>query len=113
MFDDSRRQETDSQRASLIIDLKLLVKELKYRGITLSDTKLLEELEQICFWASNEGSMSRLPDISKQVDDIKLKVRDLSHLLCFSIHIIMMFFYISVETTNQDGHVKFAPNCLY
>ncbi len=101
-------------RTTALTDLSLLGEELRSSGIVLSDTKLLEELEQICFWASYEGTRSSLPEITKRIDDIKLKVRDLLHLLCISIHIIStIFFYIFQENTNQDGPIAFAPNCHY
>ncbi len=83
-----------AMRTNVLNDLRHIVEELKYCSIVLSDTKLLEELEQTCFWASNEGNRSSLPEITKRIDDIKLKVRDLSHLLCISIHIINTFFLI-------------------
>ncbi len=88
-----------AKRTKALTDLSLLVEELRYSVIVLSDTKLLEELEQICFWASYEGNRSSLPEITKRIDDTKLKVRDLLHLLCISIHIISTIFFIFFKKT--------------
>ncbi len=77
-----------AQRTNALTNLKLLVEELQYGGIALSDTKLVEVFDQIFVWANNEGDKSCLPEIYKRIDDIKLKVRDHLNLLCISIQII-------------------------
>ncbi len=61
--------------------------------MVLPHLTLTEELEFICNWANTDGTKSCLPEIFKQIDAIKLKVREqinlrfvpFLHLTCFSL----------------------------
>ncbi len=99
-----------AERTKTLTNLLHIVEEFNYSGIVLSDTKLLEELDQTCRWANNEGGKSSLPEINKRIDDIELKVRDRLHLLCISIHIIILFLYFG--RNHQSGRTYYIRSKL-
>ncbi len=64
------------RRQNALTDLKCRAEKLSNSRIVLSDGRLAEEIEKIFAWANTEGSKSCLPEIDKQIEAIKLKVRE-------------------------------------
>ncbi len=69
---------------------KTLVENLKKCKIVLPNRTGEEELYQICIWASNDWTMSSLPEINKRTEHIKLRVRDRWTFFCLSIPYIYL-----------------------
>ncbi len=64
------------RRRNALTDLTRLSETLKNSRIVLSNKALVEELEQTCVWANNDGTKACLPYIQKLIEDISLKVRE-------------------------------------
>ncbi len=65
-----------ARRRTALTDLTRLSETLKNSRIVLSNKALVEELEQTCVWASNDGTKACLPDIQKRIEGFNLKVRE-------------------------------------
>ncbi len=74
-----------AMRSDALTALKCLAEELRNNNLVLSDRKWKEELDNICIWASGEGTKSSLVAINKRIEDIKLKVREGLTFFCLSI----------------------------
>ncbi len=65
-----------AMRSDALTELKRLAEEVRNSNFVSSDRKWKEELDNICIWANGEGTKSSLLEISKRIEDIKLKVRE-------------------------------------
>ncbi len=64
-----------AMRNNALTELKRLTEELRKSNVVSSDRNWEEELDAICFWASNDGTKSSLFEINKRIGDIQQKVR--------------------------------------
>ncbi len=80
----NKTNSMQAMRSDALTELKRLAEEVRNSNFVYSDRKWKEELDNICIWASGDGSNSSLPEINKRIEDIKLKVRGRITLFCFS-----------------------------
>ncbi len=85
--------EIKTRRQAVSAELQQLANTLRKHQMVRPHLTLTEELEFIYNWANTDGTKSCLPEIYKQIDAIKLKVREqinlrfvpFLHLTCFSL----------------------------
>ncbi len=70
------------RRNNALTELKSLAENFTNCKIVLSDRTLKEWLEQMLIWANNDGVKSSLTEVTKRINDIKLKVHNQVTLFC-------------------------------
>ncbi len=65
-----------TSRQAARAELQQLAEKLRNHKMVLPHLTLIEELDFIWNWANTDGSKSCLPEINRQIDAIKLKVRE-------------------------------------
>ncbi len=66
----------ETKRSIALMDLKRLAENLQKCKFALPDRAWVDELEQICLWANNDGTKSCLPEIHTRIEAIKTKVSE-------------------------------------
>ncbi len=64
----------ETKRGIALMDLKRLAENLQKCKVALPDRAWIEELEQMCIWANNDGTKSCLPEIHTRIEAIKTMV---------------------------------------